>query len=230
MPFGPLSRIALAASVFAALAHPASSQEAIGVASVIRNEVSHGPAGRTVPLGTGENVVRRETVSTGRDSTAKLVFLDQTNLAIGPAARVVLDELVYPGEGARGRAVVDLTVGAFQFVSGKLLKESYQIRTPTATIGIRGTRFSVLSERGSTRVTLEEGNIVACARAAPSRCVVLREAGDTAVITAQDARRGAPGTAFSFAAAYCGSDPALCADASFAGSTRGPVVAALCGR
>ena len=183
-----------------------------------------------MPLGTGENVVRRETVSTGRDSAAKIVFVDQTNLSIGPQARIVLDELVFPGDAARGRAVVNLTEGAFRFVSGLLPKENYEIRTATATIGIRGTRFSVLSARGVTTITLEEGAIVGCARGAPSRCVSLSAPGDTAIITNTSARRGAASAGFSFAAAYCGGDPALCSPASFAGPTPGGVFAALCGR
>lgn len=221
--------LSAAITLIASVGRP-HAQEAIGVASVVRNEVTRGTADRAVPLGTGENVVRRETVSTGRDSAAKIVFVDQTNLSIGPQARIVLDELVFPGATTRGRAVVNLAEGTFRFVSGLLPKENYEIRTGTATIGIRGTKFSVRATRTVTTVTLEEGVVIGCARGAPGRCIVLREPGDTAVITSTSARRGNAAAAFSFAAANCGGDPALCAQTTFADRTGGAAFAALCGR
>ena len=206
------------------------AQEAIGTAEVVRNEVTRGAVGRTSPLNAGDNVVRRETVATGRDSAAKIVFVDQTNLSLGPQARIVLDEVVFAGQPSGGRAVLNLAEGAFHFVSGRLAKENYEIRTGVATIGIRGTMFSVLAQRGRTIVTLEQGEIVACARGAPGRCVVLANAGDTATITATSARRGGPGTRFDFASAYCGSDPALCSQSTFAEQGRSGNFASLCGR
>ena len=212
------------------LTTPSYAQEAIGVASVVRNEVTRGPAGRAVPLGTGESVVRRETVSTGRDSAARIVLIDQTNLSIGPQARIVLDEVVVPSDTARGRAVVNLTEGAFRYVSGLLPKENVEIRTGVATIGIRGTKFSGVTSRFETTITLEEGAIIACARGAPGRCVVLSNAGDTAVITFTSARRGSASASFSFAAAYCSGDPALCTQTTFAERSGGATFAALCGR
>lgn len=225
---GAMARAALLLGLGAS-AGPAFAQEAIGVAAVIRNDVSRGQASRLVPLSTGQNVVRRETVATGTDSAARLVFLDQTNLSLGPQARIVLDDLVVPGENTRGRAAINLAEGAFRFVSGRLAKDSYQIGTPTATIGIRGTRFDVLSGRNRTTVTLEDGVVIACSRGRTRRCVTLRQPGDTAVITLTSAVRVGPAEAVGFAA-LCTADPALCAETRFGAVPGGPVLAALCGR
>ena len=52
-------------------------------------------------LAPGDSVYRNEVVRTGADSTAKLVFLDSTNLGVGPISRVTLDKFVYVGEFER---------------------------------------------------------------------------------------------------------------------------------
>ena len=54
-------------------------------------------AGAPGKLNTGDPVFRNEVVKTGQDPEAKLVFLDSTNLAVGPISRVVLDRFVYEG-------------------------------------------------------------------------------------------------------------------------------------
>lgn len=224
-----LPRRAAAALALLLAGLPAHAQETIGTAALVRNEVTHGPAANSAPLEAGQAVVRREIVRTGADSVAKLVFLDQTNLSLGPRATIALDELVYRGEGSRGRVALDLTEGAFRFLSGKLRKESYEIVTPTATIGIRGTEFDVDARRTVTTVTLRAGQIRACSRGG-GQCVVLTRPGDTAVITLAAAvrRRGDLQTAFSQS---CSADPGLCSATTLAElPTGGAVVAALCGR
>ena len=66
-------------------------------------------------------------------------------------------------ESDTGSFGLTATAGVFRFVSGKLPKNAYEIHTPTATIGIRGTVFSFIVIAGSPEgaakvvVTVEEG-------------------------------------------------------------------------
>jgi hypothetical protein len=46
-------------------------------------------------LNVGDSIFRDEVVQTAQESTAKLVLLDSTNLAVGPTSRIVLDRSVY---------------------------------------------------------------------------------------------------------------------------------------
>jgi hypothetical protein len=62
----------------------AHAQQNIGAAAVANNEVSRILSGASAALGVGDPVFINETVRTGVESTAKLVFLDSTNLAVGP--------------------------------------------------------------------------------------------------------------------------------------------------
>jgi hypothetical protein len=57
--------------------------------------------------------------------------------------------------------VIDVTVGVFKFASGAMNSTNYEIRTPVATIGIRGTVFTVVvAPDGTTTVAVEDGEVV----------------------------------------------------------------------
>ena len=73
-----------------------------------------------------------------RGFAAKLVFLNSTNLGVGPVSRVTLDQFVYVGEANGQKMAVNLAKGVFRFTTGKLDKNAYIISTPTAAIGVRG--------------------------------------------------------------------------------------------
>ena len=57
----------------------ARSEEKIGIAVTIRNEVTGVISSRRVQITPGEDVFGKEIVKTGPDSSAKLVFVDSTN-------------------------------------------------------------------------------------------------------------------------------------------------------
>jgi len=63
-------------------------------------------------------------VRTGVDSTAKLVFVDSTNLAVGPTYRIVLDRFVYEGDPSPEKVAVGLANGVFRFTTGSLDKKA----------------------------------------------------------------------------------------------------------
>ena len=79
-----------------------------------------------------------ETVRTGDASVADLVFIDSTNLTVGPISEVKLDKFVYDPTGSSGAVVIQATKGAFRFVTGSQDKRVYEIKTPFGTLGVRG--------------------------------------------------------------------------------------------
>src|SRR5215213_6166756 len=56
----------------------------VGVASAVKNDVQGIQAGAGRALSPGSSVFERETVRTGAESVAQLLFLDQTSLSVGP--------------------------------------------------------------------------------------------------------------------------------------------------
>ncbi len=91
-----------------------------------------------------DDIYHNEAIETGDESATEFIFLDETKLALGPNSSLVLDRFIYDPDPDKASFVMTATAGVFRFVSGKLPKKSYEIHTPTATIGIRGTVFSIV--------------------------------------------------------------------------------------
>ncbi len=194
--------------------------ERIGKTAVTRNVVEQ-VATSPSAIQVGDDVFANESVRTGGDSAAKFVFSDETNLALGATSTVKLDRFVYKGDTSYLKAAVNFTAGAFRFTTGGSEKGAYQLKTSTATIGVRGTVFDVRVEGGESTVTLVEGAIDVCprkefdgdprklskAQLKAFHCVELDKPGATAVVTSR--RASLKSTPFSFASA-AGCDGGLC--------------------
>lgn len=155
---GAFGALALACASFAAMA----AQQNIGATQTVQNEVSRELGGAAAKLNIGDPVFRNEIVKTGQQSTAKLVFLNSTNLAVGPISRVVLDRFVYDGGESGQTVAVKLSKGLFRFTTGALDKNAYSVTTPTAAIGVRGTVLDISVAALKTKVTLREGRAIVC--------------------------------------------------------------------
>jgi hypothetical protein len=143
----------------------AQNASKIGVASAVKNRVEGSTGGAARALAAGSSVFAREVVRTGDESTAQLLFLDETSLSIGPQSEVTLDRFVFDPNRGAGSMVINATRGAFRFMSGSQRPSNYQIRTPVATIGVRGTVFDAnlhTNAKGETVliVILVEGSCV----------------------------------------------------------------------
>jgi hypothetical protein len=132
--FGLVSASVLAAMI--ELQSPiAQAQSKIGVAASVSNQVEVG----TRPLARGNDVHANDRVRTGDAGAAQLLFIDETSLSIGPRSDVTLDRFVYNPDRGTGSVVLSATRGAFRFVSGSQNPVNYTLKTPAATIGVRGT-------------------------------------------------------------------------------------------
>ena len=76
---------------------------------------------------------------------------------MGPRSEIRLDRFVYDPSRSVGDVAVSLTSGALRFISGQQDPSSYQVRTPVATIGVRGTIVDFLYINGRMFGILDEG-------------------------------------------------------------------------
>ncbi len=85
-------------------------------------------------------------------------FLDDTRVDITEHSRLLIDEFVYDPENEIGSLSIKATLGTVRYASGQIAKKYQQnvkIRTPSATIGVRGTDFiMVVDELGGSMITL----------------------------------------------------------------------------
>jgi hypothetical protein len=142
----------------------AALADKIGVAAAITNDVQ-GMAGTTpIPLKVGSEVFTNQRIRTGDASNAQLLFLDETSLNVGPKSEITLDRFVYNPNRHAGSVVLTASKGAFRFVTGSQNPVNYSIKTPVATIGVRGTivdiRTGVINGVLTTVVSLIEGRVI----------------------------------------------------------------------
>ena len=90
------------------------------------------------------HIVSGDTITTDADGRVEISFIDTTVLTVGGASEFTIDEYSYSTTNSVQKALLILTQGAFRAVTSQLIDaapENFQIATPLATIGIRGTDF-----------------------------------------------------------------------------------------
>jgi FecR protein len=132
---------------------PAGSLAAtrIGVAASIKPNAERLAGTSSETLAAGSELYANETVRTGNLGQADLVFVDKTNLTVGPASEVRLDKFVYDPNGRSGQVVLQMSKGAFRFVTGSQDHRAYQVTTPYGTLGVRGTVVEMIVQPKRTR-------------------------------------------------------------------------------
>ena len=124
------------------------------------------PAGERATLSANDEVVADENIETGPTGSLHVKFIDETDLWLDENSVLVLDEMVFERDASTGKFIAELGPGLFRIVTGALPHESYEVRTPVAVIGVRGTDFSVaVAKNGATRVTSYDQAITIRARA-----------------------------------------------------------------
>lgn len=110
----------------------------------------------------GARIDSGATLTTLSDSHAVLRFDDGQVIVLNADTVFKLVEYRYDqAKPAEDRSILDLAKGAFRYVSGALAQRSRdatQIRSSTATIGIRGTDFMAAS--GSLGISVGSGQVV----------------------------------------------------------------------
>jgi FecR protein len=87
-----------------------------------------------------------------------LVFVDKTNLTVGPTSEVLLDKFVYDPTGSNGKVVFQATRGAFRFVTGTQDHRAYAVNTPYGSLGVRGTKVEIVTQpKGYCEKAKKEG-------------------------------------------------------------------------
>jgi hypothetical protein len=141
---------AIGALALALWSTPAPAQEAVighiqsvgGVATVTHGQV-------TWRATEGAAVYEGDMLRTYWNGTIGVTFKDNTRISLGPSSRVTIPQFVFSPAEQRFGFVLRLIAGSLQYLSGltaKLSPDSMKIETPTATVGVRGTRFLIRAE------------------------------------------------------------------------------------
>lgn len=148
----------LSAATALALTAGIAGAQTVGEAILSEKTVTISSAAGTAPLRAGGDVAFGARIETGFDSGNVDEFLDGTRMTVAADSSVTVDKYVFDPATGNGQMSVRLAKGAMRFISGGMASDNYEIRTPNAYIGVRGTAF-VLSytPQTGTVVVVEEG-------------------------------------------------------------------------
>jgi len=103
------------------------------------------------------DVFSYDTVKTGQGQVG-IKFIDDTRVDVTAHSKLIIDEFVYDPDTNTGKLSLKATLGTVRYASGQIAKNSAQnvnIKTPTATIAVRGTDFAMtVNEIGGSTIVL----------------------------------------------------------------------------
>ena len=87
-----------------------------------------------------------------------ITFLDESQVRLTEHSELIIDEFIYDPDPSKSKMSLQFASGTARFITGKLAtinKENIFIETPSATVGIRGTDFTItIDELGRSLIIL----------------------------------------------------------------------------
>jgi hypothetical protein len=124
--------------------------EQTGPTEIIRNK-------KSIPSSLNTGVEMNDAITTAK-AKATLTFEDSTTVKITEQSKLIIDDFVYDPKKGSGKLALNMALGTARYASGQIAKNNPQqvaIKTPTASIAVRGTDFSMtVDELGRSLIML----------------------------------------------------------------------------
>jgi hypothetical protein len=130
--------------VIAAVAAFDGAAHAAGIATVtdVVNDGYRTPPGHEEQAAKrADELVQDEALRTDDESSIQVQFVDGSQLSVESDSELVLSDYVFDGAASQG--LINLNDGLFHFTSNGKPDQGVKLKTPVATIGVRGTEFMV---------------------------------------------------------------------------------------
>ncbi len=136
------------------------AQKKVAVVKLLKGEVDVLMMGKTLKLKTEDWVEEGSVVKTGEKSFVKLMFIDKSQMNIGPSSEMKIEKF-----GDKDSGVIDLVKGKIRsqvtkdYLQMNKDKSKLFIKTPNAVMGVRGTDFLISTNGQTTSTVLFEGAV-----------------------------------------------------------------------
>lgn len=120
--------------------------EPAGTIKVVKGSVSILRGEQVIEATLGAPVMAQDRLRTGADGSVGVTLKDDTLISSGPNSTVAIDKFAFNATTHAGEMLISVFKGTFSMVSGMMVKHSPEaavVKTPTATIGVRGTEFAI---------------------------------------------------------------------------------------
>ena len=121
----------------------------IGYVKTVKGDASVISAGQAAKAVVGTPVYVGSILKTGSGASLGITFKDNTVMSFGPETELTADEYLYAPNKGKLKLGASLAKGTLAYLSGAIAKikpEGVTVKTPTGTIGVRGTHFVVRVE------------------------------------------------------------------------------------
>ena len=118
----------------------------IGEFAVVNGDVTVKRAGKVIKAKAKDKVETLDFIQTGKNSNARVVLSDDTAMALGPNSRLEMKQFTV--QGGKTTGLFSVPAGLVQTNVAKALGpgSKFEIQTPTAIAGVRGTAWLTLVE------------------------------------------------------------------------------------
>lgn len=151
--FASVCLVSLWASFTHAQQQAASQSQTIGQVVWVKGEVKAIVGNQSRALQRRSPVYAKDTIVTDKTSTGQLVFSDNSLVSLSADTVMRIDEYQFGKNVPKGQSkfVASLVKGGFRTITGLIPKDNadnYQVNTPVATIGVRGTSYAIRFSNG----------------------------------------------------------------------------------
>ena len=135
-----------------------SASEIGGISELTGNgEITRVDSSEALTAELNSDIFSYDDVRTGKGRLA-IQFLDDSVVKLTEHSKLIIDEYIFDPDPSKSKMALNMASGTARFITGKLgkiNKQNISIKTPTATIGIRGTDFTTtVDELGRSLVIL----------------------------------------------------------------------------
>lgn len=118
----------------------------VGIIKSVSGEVFITGGESTVKAVSNMRINQGDSIQTSANSSAGLIFEDDTVVALGPNSEMSIDSFLFDPANKQLSFVARMVHGTFSFITGQIAKlapKKVILETPDATLGVRGTKFLV---------------------------------------------------------------------------------------
>jgi hypothetical protein len=139
-------RVAIAAGLLMAAGLSTASAAEIGRIKSVTGDAAVVRGKATSPATAGELLQVSDVIKTGPAGRIGITFVDNSRFAVGPNSQIALSQFEFDDTTHAGKSLTTVNRGVLAVVSGQIAhenKDAMRVRTPTALLAARGTRFVV---------------------------------------------------------------------------------------
>jgi hypothetical protein len=154
----PLAIMICMALLFSANVATASGQQ-IGVVKTVKGEAFIEREQKSTPAKTGDALLEKDEIFTGRDGAMGVIMKDDSVLSIGANSRLQFADFAFDPAEKKLSMVNRLKRGTLVYLSGLIAKikpEAVSFETKSATCGIRGTYLAIAEHDDALKDFTEE--------------------------------------------------------------------------